>query len=160
MAREVTSDSLVLRPANLADGELLLAWRNDAETRAASVDSAKVEPAGHRKWLAGSLASGDRCLMIAEVVGKPIGTVRADRCGDGWELSWTVAPDARGLGYGARMICQFAALLAGTLSARIKPDNRASIRIAEATGFVAVGASTGGDLLRFVRAPDRGAPRS
>ena len=49
--------------------------------------------------------------------------------------SFMVAPEARGRGVGSRMVAMAAAAIAGPIRAEIKPDNGASIRIAEAAGM-------------------------
>ncbi|MCA1655425.1 MAG: bifunctional UDP-2,4-diacetamido-2,4,6-trideoxy-beta-L-altropyranose hydrolase/GNAT family N-acetyltransferase, partial [Pseudonocardiaceae bacterium] len=86
-----------VRAATMADAELLLAWRNDAETRAWSRTTDLVTPADHRGWLDRVLADPDRRLVVAEHRGRPVGTVRFDReHGSTWEVSITVAPEARG----------------------------------------------------------------
>ena len=81
-----------LRPAIIADADLLLAWRNDAETRARSHSAAVVGRESHVAWLTATIQSPDRKLFVAMLGGSPVGTVRADFDGACHELSWTVAP--------------------------------------------------------------------
>ncbi|MEZ5776597.1 MAG: GNAT family N-acetyltransferase [Hyphomicrobiaceae bacterium] len=133
MTAEVT-----LRPAGLEDARLLLEWRNDPVTRSASHNGAPVGRAEHEAWLARSLADPGRRLYVAETAGEPVGTVRADRDGEAWELSWTVAPGARGRGLGTAMVVALARLLDGPVRAEVKAGNRSSARIAEAAGMVLV----------------------
>lgn len=122
---------LTLRPATLADSTLLLEWRNDPLTRAMSISTDEVHLAAHEAWLARSLDNPDRSLLIAEHDGRPVATVRIDR-GDETELSWTVAPIARGRGVGSAAVSTVAQ---PGMVARIKPENTASRRIAERAGF-------------------------
>jgi N-acetylneuraminate synthase len=126
---------LKLRPATLDDAQRLLAWRNDAGTRAASFDSRIVTAATHQAWLAAALADPERVLMIAIESGVPVGTVRAEVKGDAWRLSWTVAPEARGRGVAGRMVKAFVEAFPHRLLAEIKGSNPASVRVAKATGF-------------------------
>ena len=126
---------LLLRPATLDDCDRLLACRNDPATRRNSRNSAAVIAEAHGAWLRAVLADPDRRLMIAESGGEPVGTVRADRDAGGWELSWTVAPAARGQGYGARIVAAAMEGLFGPIRAAIRPENGASLRIAEAVGM-------------------------
>lgn len=121
-----------LRRATMDDAAVLFAWRNDPETRANSVTTDPVAWDGHRGWLEMSLASPDRELLIAEIDGVPVGTVRIDR-GEEIELSWTVAPDQRGKGIGRYMVTM--ASPSGPAVAKIKPANIASQKIAESAGF-------------------------
>lgn len=120
-----------LRPATLEDAELLFGWRNDRQTREASVNTDPAGWEGHLAWLRASLASPARTLLIAET-DRPVGTVRIDYR-DETELSWTVAPDARGKGLGKTMV--LAAMPSGPVIAHIKNGNIASQKIAKAAGF-------------------------
>jgi RimJ/RimL family protein N-acetyltransferase len=130
--------TLILRPVTMDDARLLHTWRNDPETREASRNSNSVSWREHKVWLSAAIASPDRVIHIACDAHKPVGVVRADRA-DGWELSWTVAPEARGRGIGQRMLQQFAAGFDGRLTAIIRKNNIASGKIAAAAGFVCVG---------------------
>lgn len=126
---------ITLRPAVAADSDRLLAWRNDAETRANSNDTRPVERTGHDAWLKKVLADPAWRLFVAEADGRPVGTVRAVKGGDGWDLSWTVAPEARGRGFGRAMVRALIARLDGTVRAQVKRANGPSRRIAEAAGM-------------------------
>jgi UDP-2,4-diacetamido-2,4,6-trideoxy-beta-L-altropyranose hydrolase len=124
-----------LRRAALGDASLLLAWRNDPATRAASHNDARVSDEDHESWLAKTIANPGRRLFIAELDGQAVGTVRADE-GDGeWTLSWTVAPDARGRGVAKHMVSMLASQLREPIRAEVKADNFASARIAEYAGM-------------------------
>jgi RimJ/RimL family protein N-acetyltransferase len=123
----------------MADAELLLKWRNDPATRVASRQSGVIELAEHRDWLSRSLASPDRMMRIVEESGHPVGVVRADRTRDGWELSWTVAPDARGRGIGPSMVKLFGDGLKGRVSAMIRKGHAPSERVAKAAGLSCAG---------------------
>ncbi|MCB1836368.1 MAG: GNAT family N-acetyltransferase [Alcanivoracaceae bacterium] len=124
-----------LRPVTLADARRLHDWRNDAQTRAASLSTAPVSWEDHLAWLSASLDNPARTLMIAERDGTAVGTVRADARNGMQELSWTVAPDARGQGVAKEMVLMFRATLPDKVCARVREDNMASRRIAEALGL-------------------------
>ncbi|MCA9795568.1 MAG: GNAT family N-acetyltransferase [Candidatus Eremiobacteraeota bacterium] len=127
---------VTLRPAGLEDARLLLEWRNDPVTRSASHNGAPVGRAEHEAWLARSLADPGRRLYVAETAGEPVGTVRADRLERGWELSWTVAPTARGRGVGTRAVqAALRARPGSPVWARVKVDNAASAAIARKAGM-------------------------
>lgn len=129
---------LSFRPTTLKDAELLLAWRNDPETRRQSRTSDELSLVNHIAWLTTSLAMPSRRLYIAEQDGTPVGTVRSDKREDGTvELSWTVAPRERGKGFGKAMVTQFAREIhpGERLVASIKKGNVASEKIAEALGL-------------------------
>ena len=124
-------DTIKLRPATIQDADLLLEWRNDPETRSASHKTAVVQREEHISWLLKTLDNPSRRLLIAEENEVPVGTVRADFSDGVYELSWTVAPDARGYGVGKRMVAQFANQISEPIRAEIKSGNTASARIAE-----------------------------
>jgi RimJ/RimL family protein N-acetyltransferase len=131
------SDPLSLRPVEMADADLLLLWRNDPETRQASHNSDEVMLESHLTWLNTSLSNPEqRLLWIAEVDGKAVGTCRADRAENVWELSWTIAPDARGKGVAHQMLSKLVHYFDEPLVAQVKAGNLASIKVAEYTGFV------------------------
>jgi RimJ/RimL family protein N-acetyltransferase len=149
-------DELRLRPATSADAELLLAWRNDPATRAASRTRGTVAPAAHRRWLAGKLADPAVRLAIAEVDGVAVGQLRAELTGSPAEaeVHLGLAPEARGRGLGSRLVEAGVRLAAAELGVRrviahVRPDNVASVRSFERAGFAADGRD--GDLLRLVR---------
>jgi len=128
----VCGEPIDLRPAGLQDAALLLLWRNDPLTRRFSINDAVVGWDEHIAWLEASLAMETRQLLVA-VRGRPVGLVRIDR-DEATEMSWTVAPDARGQGVGRSMLA--AALpIRGRIVARIKSDNVASRRLASRVGF-------------------------
>lgn len=146
-----TAPPLVFRRARMDDAALLLAWRNDEATRQASIETGLVSLDEHVRWLAGSLASPDRNIQIAEADGQPVGVVRADRSADGWELSWTVNPGVRGRGVGRRMLRQIADTLDGRLTAVIRTGNVASASMATAAGFSRTKSTDGSDFESWLR---------
>ncbi len=123
-----------LRPATMADAEQLHAWRNDDHTREMSVRSDEVPLADHLQWLASVIENPRRELLIAEVDDVPVGTVRLDH-GDEVEVSYTVAPNARGKGYGTTMVKMVAPM---NCVAAVQSNNAASQRILANAGFTLV----------------------
>ena len=119
-----------IRPARMSDAELLFQWRNDPLTRAMSRNDAPVPWDTHISWLAGRLARSEPHLYIAES-SVPVGTFRLD----GDEVSYTVAPEARGKGIGLAMLC-IANEMFGPLRAEIYERNTVSIRIAQKAGMI------------------------
>ena len=144
-----TVSELTLRRASPDDGRLLYRWRTDPVTSAASHQSGPIDLSTHLAWLAAALADPQREIYIAEADGVAVGTVRVDREADASELSWTVAPEARGRGVGSRTVALAAASIPGAIRAEVKADNRASIRIAETAGMRFE--REAGDVLHFRR---------
>jgi len=129
---------VTLREATFDDAARLLAWRNDPATRAASLVPDVVGLEEHQSWLKKTLASGARTLWIGESDGQPVGTARLDITPDRQELSWTIAPEARGKGLGKALVHAALAQTRGPVRARIRPENKASQAIARACGFTRV----------------------
>jgi UDP-2,4-diacetamido-2,4,6-trideoxy-beta-L-altropyranose hydrolase len=144
-----SANELKIRRAVPEDAELLLMWRNDPEVLAASRVSSPVSLAEHSRWLESVMGNPDRALYIAEFDGRPAGTVRVDRHSDGQELSWTVAPPARGKGIGKAMVRMVSDTLAGVVYAEVKPGNAASAAIAIHAGMTLEGEREG--MQRYVR---------
>jgi RimJ/RimL family protein N-acetyltransferase len=131
------ASNLVKRLATLEDANLLLEWRNHPETRRASLQSEVVSLQEHQEWLSQALSSSSRKIYIYSNGEVPVGTVRIDRARDGsWELSWTTAPEVRGLGWGKHMVRDMSdSLSQENLTARVREGNLASIKIAAFAGF-------------------------
>lgn len=133
---------LELRRATMADADLLLRWRNDATTREMSVVRDEVRPEQHAAWLQSTLESPDRILFVALDRDVPVGQIRFDvksPSRGSWEVSISVAPEARGRGLATRLLVAGAAeaLKHGIshLSAIIRTDNERSIRAFKRAGF-------------------------
>lgn len=133
-----------LRPATIADAQLLFAWRNDPLTRTQSIRTQPVEWESHLAWLAASLQNPDRQLFIAEQA-LPVeqatvvlGTVRADKMDEEYELSWTVAPEQRGNEWGRKMVAALIDQLPAGVAyqAVVLNTNPVSQRIAAGLGMV------------------------
>jgi len=133
---ETIKAEVVVRVAALADSALLLAWRNDSRTRAWSRTPTPVAPAEHVAWLTRVLDDPDRRLLVAEFDGEPVGTVRFDRDGDVWEVSITVAPEARGRRLAVPILIAAERTLGpATIRANVHRDNVASLALFERAGY-------------------------
>lgn len=131
-----------LRKTTIEDAKNLFDWRNDEETRAASINTEPINWESHLAWLRKSLSNPDRRIFIAEENSLPVGTCRIDREeskeGEIFELSWTVSPEFRGRGLGKKMLGELLGLpeIKGKkLKVVIKKGNVASVKMAEAFGF-------------------------
>ena len=130
-----SKENIILRPATMGDAKLLFDWRNDPETRMQSIDTGEVFWDKHLEWLKKSLSNQNRKIIIAKIKGQPVGTIRLDIGKPRSELSWTVAPSARGKGVGTKMVLKAIQFFSCPLLAKIKPGNLASMKIAEKAGF-------------------------
>lgn len=126
-----------LRPAIDADCGCLLRWRNDPLTCSMSITTDTVAEPDHIRWFHASLKNPLRKILMAEKGLKiPVGTVRFDITPEAEipiEMSWTMAPEHRGKGWGVEMVK--AAMPARPVKCSIKAENAASQRIAYAAGF-------------------------
>jgi len=94
-----TGRAVEMRAATVADAELLLGWRNDPDTRAASRATDPVPFDAHVRWLERTLDGDDRLLLIGTDEHGDVGSLRWDRQSENeWEVSITVAPERRGTG--------------------------------------------------------------
>ncbi|KAF0677018.1 GNAT family N-acetyltransferase [Profundibacterium mesophilum] len=149
-----------LRAATLGDGPVLLDWRNDPLTRAASLDPRPIGRGAHLSWFAAALADPARQILIAELAGDPAGMVRFDleKARGGPCTVWVsimLAPRARGFGHGGPILaaampaCRFRGK---PLRARIRRGNAASLSLFRAAGFEA-GPDDGTDILTLTKEP-------
>lgn len=133
---------LALRPAAEADAELLLSWRNDALTQRWSRGGTEVAPEEHCRWLRAVLAAPDRLLLIGDLTGESIGTVRFDLVDRRtWEVSITVAPAHRGHGLAAGLLAGAERELARRVPvhavlACVHADNVASVALFSGAGYL------------------------
>lgn len=129
--------TLSLRPATMDDWNILLEWRNDEATRMNSHNTALVQEDDHKKWLQSVIDNKERLLYICERGNEPAGSVRADwdEAAQAYELSWTIAPNHRGMGIGKEMVKMLADQLTQKLRAEVKVGNTGSVKIAEYAGL-------------------------
>ncbi len=132
-----------LRPANLNDERRLLLWRNDPETRQASLNQHIISTSEHFKWLSESLHNPFRKLLIAEKNGIPVGTFRIDEKPHSLYLSWTIAPEWRRRGLGKEMIETVKIDKHKPLKAAIRKTNIPSIKLALHLGLSVAGEENG-----------------
>jgi len=146
---ECGTEAIRLRRATLEDWPLLLDWRNDRTTREASHQASLVQPDEHIAWLTDILNDQARELYLAEEGGQVVGTVRAELTDGIYELSWSVAPMARGRGVATRMVALLTAQISAPIRAEIKAGNLASERVAERAGMTFL--QRVGDVLHYRR---------
>jgi RimJ/RimL family protein N-acetyltransferase len=132
--------AVTLRPASAADCRQIWRWRNDAQTRRASLDPAPIPLATHERWFARSLESPARKLYVVVAGGRDAGVVRLDLDGGRASVSIHLAPERRGQGLGPAALAALADLAFGALGvdelvASVKRDNRASLSAFARAGF-------------------------
>jgi RimJ/RimL family protein N-acetyltransferase len=109
--------AVALRPVRPDDRDRLLAWRNEPSTRRWFLNPGRVRRADHARWFASRLTDGACRMYVAERDGVAVGQVRIERTRRGAEVSFSVAPPARGQGIGPLMLARAARRAARDLGA-------------------------------------------
>jgi RimJ/RimL family protein N-acetyltransferase len=136
---------LNLRLARESDCRLLFEWAVDPVARAASFRAGAISWEGHTRWFAERLQDPQSVIYIGEnSAGAPVGLVRFQINDESVMLSVSVAPKFRGKGWGRELITFSTRTLARARSvqkidALVKPENQASVRLFEASGFLLAG---------------------
>jgi RimJ/RimL family protein N-acetyltransferase len=126
-----------LRKVTYDDWKILLIWRNDPITMKHSFTQEPITEQVHKLWFNDSLINDRRSIYILEVDLIPIGFIRSDILEvNKYLLSWNIDPAYRGNGYGNKILEIFLKDKYGEFIAKIKPENIASIRMAEKNGFL------------------------
>jgi UDP-2,4-diacetamido-2,4,6-trideoxy-beta-L-altropyranose hydrolase len=132
---------LRLRLVRETDCRLLFEWANDPVARAASFHGAEISWEDHVCWFRERLQDPQSIIYIGEnAAGEPVGLVRFQIKGVRAVLSVNVAPEFRGQGWGRGLIAFGTRSMVRTGSVRrvdalVKPDNQASVRLFEASGY-------------------------
>lgn len=114
----------------------LFAWRNDEATRTNSVSQDPIALEDHLKWLKATLDKSGVRLFVARdlMTSMKVGTGRIDQLtATTVELSVTIAPRARGLGYAGQVIYHLVKQVAAefpktkTIKAQVREENHASL---------------------------------
>lgn len=158
VCRYMRSRLYSFRSATMDDARRLLEWANDPLVRQVSFSSEEISWESHCSWLERRLNQCDRLTWIAEdEKGHAVGQVRFDGLTDQSVISISLSPDVRGQGLGDVLIwsaCKklFNETEIGSIEALIKPDNKASVRVFEKSGFVSIGRTEvkGQPALRFL----------
>lgn len=138
--------TLTLRRVGEADRTVLLSWRNDADARRNSRQTAVVSEGEHNRWFAHSLTNPNRIMLMGEMNGEVCGTIRFDLDdvnSDLWRVSIVINPVFRGKGLGRALLDRGCTEMEAietprAFIAEIRLDNHASRRIFERCGFVLV----------------------
>lgn len=130
--------SLYLRSANERDMRKIFDWANDDVTRANSFHTEKITWEEHEAWYRKVMESEDVKLYVAMDFMKPVGQVRLNLENETGVISYSVDEDYRGRHIGQKMLMLLEKEAAGKvkrLTAKVKAENAASIRIFECLGY-------------------------
>ena len=142
-----------LRAALRGDSERVWVWRNDPETRHASLDPEPIPWESHESWFRETLVRTDRRLYIVVADGVDCGVVRLDVAEAEAAVSIHLAPEARYRGIGTAALRAvvgeaFDGLGLLRVLGTIKPDNQASLAAFAKAGF---GLMEGGNVVTAVK---------
>lgn len=136
---EVGGGTEYLRNVEVIDCTLLFNWANDFEVRRNSFQSDTIPYEKHIKWFQEKLADTNCEIFLYIVDGKETGQVRVEYNGREGVISYSVAKEYRGMGYGRRMLLLLEEKAVGRadwLTGYVKPENMASQYIFEKLGYV------------------------
>ena len=152
-----------LRPAAQDDCQRLWDWRNEADTREASLNTQVIPYEDHEKWFSRKLRAQDtQIFILVDADGHGVGYVRFNIEGDEAEISVSVDKGERGKGYGAEAIRLGSEqlLIPGSVNrviAYIKENNPASIAAFQRAGYDPMGlkeiAGTTARVMTYRRCP-------
>lgn len=121
-----------LRPAVQEDCDLLFRWANEPLVRRNSFHTESIPYEEHVEWFQKQLKRNDSRQFIYLDKNEPVGQIRITECEGEAELSYSIAREKRGRGYGERMIKLMCRQIqeyfpeVRKVKARVKPENTAS----------------------------------
>lgn len=139
------ADHLRVRRACFQDAELLWQWANDPSVRANSFHPEAIPLDEHIEWYKGKLTSPDTRIWLLELNEVPVAQIRYDRVrADTAEIDFSVVPDYRGRGLGARALIltsdmAYRELGVKRLKGVVLNSNEASVRAFTKADFECVG---------------------
>jgi UDP-2,4-diacetamido-2,4,6-trideoxy-beta-L-altropyranose hydrolase len=142
VVREIAASFITLKPATTNDARLLWEWANDPSVRMLSFSSNSIPWDNHVRWLDEKLRDPACSLLIAELPNnQAIGQVRFDFPESETIISISLGAEFRGMGFAGSIIqlgCQriFSERSIDCITAYIKPENSASIKAFENSGFI------------------------
>lgn len=124
-----------LRSAEESDMDLLFQWVNDKEVRKSSFQTGDVTYEEHKRWFMDMMRRGDIRQYIYMQGEEPVGQIRICLKVEEAEISYSIAPKYRCMGYGKRMIAALSNMVREEypaikrLVAQVKPENVASQKV-------------------------------
>lgn len=130
-----------LRYATERDMDLVFEWTNDPLVRRNSFSMEVISYEEHRKWFLDLLSREDMCQYIYMHGENPVGQIRIHLAGEEAEISYSIAPKYRCMGYGKKMISALRSIVkrdypnVKRLVAQVKPENVASQKVFMDCGY-------------------------
>jgi UDP-2,4-diacetamido-2,4,6-trideoxy-beta-L-altropyranose hydrolase len=104
VAARMGCGALDIREARADDSRNVFEWRNHPSIRAVSRTADLIDWESHQRWFASILSAPDRCLLIGQFEGSPVGVVRFDSRAEEAEVSIYLVPDASASGQGRNLL--------------------------------------------------------
>jgi RimJ/RimL family protein N-acetyltransferase len=152
-----SNTQLKARLACVDDESLLLQWANAPLVRQNAFNSNVITPEEHHVWFYKRLRDPDNCriYVVETAEDLPIGQVRFELTGDGWEIDFALDTVARGKGLGKNLlraaIKGFRQSISGALVfGRVKKDNLPSQKVFEGLTFTPEEGKRGGQNYRYL----------
>lgn len=133
---------MLIRNADIDDIIDIYKWRNDPLTLNMSVNSSIISLIDHKKWFKNSLTNPNRKLYIGIIQKKKIGVTRFefDEYKDVANVSINLNPSMRGKKNSSALLSGSIAIYLKkkkiTLTATVKNENLASLKIFKQCGFL------------------------
>jgi UDP-2,4-diacetamido-2,4,6-trideoxy-beta-L-altropyranose hydrolase len=133
-------DDINIRRATHKDMDLYFGWVNEPLVRLQSIETNSIPYEDHVNWYQTNLNDPGVVMLLFEVESLPIGQVRFVQEADFWELNYSLDEIVRGRGWGKHMVklaleWLSANGLSGTVNARVKNSNQASLKALLDCGF-------------------------
>jgi RimJ/RimL family protein N-acetyltransferase len=133
--------NLYLRKAELVDLDMYYNWANDPVVRSNSFNTEQIPYEDHVIWFNEAIKRDDVALFVLMDDDMPVGQIRINISDAVAEISYSIASEFRGKGYGGKIVSLLIERIREempeikTVSARVKPDNLASMKVFEKIGF-------------------------
>lgn len=131
-----TGSSAKLRRATYDDVQLLFDWVNDEDVRKNAIHTAPVSWETHCAWLKSQLEKTDSVIYILESENQAIGQVRLDHTDNHTVITYSIAKEHRGKGWGKHILSEAIRTSPGKrFHAVVRVENHASAHIFRSLGF-------------------------
>lgn len=124
----------------MSDARLLFDWRNDSETRKNSFNTDVLIYESHVDWIKKTLDAKVPFFIMMKN-NYPIGQIRLNESGGVFNISYSIATEYRGQGYGKEILLAVERRISrsrgrAVLRGEVKNDNVASYKAFERLGYV------------------------
>lgn len=133
--------NVYLREVTERDKDLLFRWANDEEVRKKSFSSEKITYEEHCAWFDKMMHNEQILQWILQADEQSVGQIRLTLKGETAEVGYSICEERRGEGFGRLILRLAAQRVKGEfpdikrITAKVKPDNLASLKAFERNGY-------------------------